>query len=229
MEAKNLLERVIASGELSHDTLVLAQRYLLFAAASQGDGNANRMIEALAPMTAEDLLAILALLETAAEFSTPSKQRYIGELEDRLLDDFAQRGEMTPSSQRAFEIVRAAIDLNVGTPDRVDDSIRRLRKLRQDQPHDARSTMELGRAYLQARRYESAVETFRQLIADQRTGSPNWYRGKLYLTRGLRLSGQTEQAKRILDQLEILRPDLGGPKLRQAFLQEKRLLDARSN
>lgn len=228
-EAKKLLDEVLASETLAPGKLIEARRYRLFAAVSQGDAAANRMIEKLgpAPLSVDDLLATLALLEHAAEFASSSKQRYLGELQDRLLSEHVHRAEIPPSRQRDIEHMRAAIDVNVGTPDRVDEAIRRLRRLRQDQPPDARTLLTLGKAFLHARRYESAIETFRQLIAEQRTGSREWYRGKLYLVRSLRLSGQFSQAKMVFDQLEILHPDLGGPRLKPPFLQEKRILEAR--
>ncbi len=60
----------------------------------------------------------------------------------------------------------------------------------------------------------------RTLIAGVRAGSAMWYRAKLQLVICLRRAGQPAQARKIVEVLQVLHPDLGGSTMKARFLDE---------
>ncbi|GAB6164350.1 hypothetical protein JCM19992_03500 [Thermostilla marina] len=103
---------------------------------------------------------------------------------------------------------------------RESDAIERYRRLAEAQPNNP-DVLE-SYATLLARRndraaLEQALEVWRQIARRSPEASPRWYRAKAAIV-GLHLRlGNREQARKILDLVELLHPDLGGPSTAETF------------
>ncbi|RMF87228.1 MAG: hypothetical protein D6741_20815, partial [Planctomycetota bacterium] len=103
---------------------------------------------------------------------------------------------------------------------RESEAVERYRRLAEAQPNNP-DVLE-SYATLLARRsdrpsLERALALWRQIERRSREASPRWYRAKAAIVSlHLRL-GNREQARKILDLLELLHPDLGGPPTAETF------------
>lgn len=106
------------------------------------------------------------------------------------------------------------------------EALARYRRLASQHPNNG----EIQEAYatLLARRddrtsLEEALEVWRTVEQKSREGTPRWYRAKLAVADLHRRLGRPEQALKIISLLEVVHPDLGGPKLAEQFRQLRRL------
>lgn len=219
--AREVLDELLKLPDLPPEQAFEARGLALFASASLGEARLDRST-AWSAWEPSALLATADRLESLAQFAAPTRQRYLGQLQQRLL------GPLWDDPQRVagdavieLELATARSDLNLGEADRLDSALRRLKNLTRERPNDPRVLFALGSGYLRGRRYELAAETARRLIEVTQPTSQHWFRGKLLLASALRRSGQLDQAAKVIEVLEVLHPDLGGTRMRQRFLEEK--------
>ena len=96
-----------------------------------------------------------------------------------------------------------------------------LQALRAKHPKDARIVEAIAICDLRAKRFDDCANLLNELAAGLKTGSVPWFRAKLLLVICTRRSGSPAEAARMIDVLQTLYPDLGGPIYKPAFELER--------
>ena len=200
------------------------RRHLIVAAVLQDDfRQADRLALEQVDASVSEQLATLGLLNNLCLYASELRQRFVGQVQRRFSESLERRWAEIPKDRVfAASFALAQVLMHLGTERDVAQATTRLEKLKAQAPRDARVAEALARCAMRGRRYDAAIEQWRQLLAGVRPGSSVWYRAKLSLATCLRRSGQREQAAKLIAVLEVLHPELGGPVCRERFLDEQR-------
>lgn len=227
-EAQAWLESWLKSGQTTHAGIVAAQRYLLLAHVLEEQfTEAETSAAAHAAAPANEILATFSVLQPVALSFSELKRRFLGQVEQKLLEPLVRR-ETELSTEQQFELSlgRSLAEIHRGSDADLNAAAERLAQLRHQRPRDARVREAAGLCAMRARRFDDAIAEWRALVAGLKEDTPAWYRAKLHLAMSLRRAGQPAQARKVIDVLEALYPQLGGPSLHKLFQDEKRALQA---
>jgi TolA-binding protein len=228
-DARGRLEELLASPRTPHEWIQAARRYLILTLVRQGDfSNAERWADLHARSGLSEVRATLESLHLEAEAIAELERKFVGRVEAHLVSGVRPDLESLSASEKVdWTLALARIELHLGNDNQLAEAIRELEHLREESPQDARIAELIGLCYLRSQRYDSAANLFRSLVQGLPEGSAGWYRAKLNLIISLRRAGQVDLARRLLETLEILHPDLGGEHLRERFQQERDSLTRR--
>jgi tetratricopeptide (TPR) repeat protein len=228
-DAEARLEAVLHDSQSPHEWRQQARRLLILAQARQSKyAAAERLARDHSESPPEELLASIELLQRHADVAPEVERPYIGRLQSNLASPIAETLDSLPAKERLpFELALARIELNLAAPDALMKAERRLALLRSEHPRDPRILELLGECLARQRRFPAAIEIWRRLIAGLPAESPGWYRAKLQLIDNLRRSGKSAEARDVLDLLEAIYPELGGPRFRDRFQAQRNALASR--
>ncbi|MBY0589494.1 hypothetical protein K2X85_20150 [bacterium] len=220
--AQKQLEALLADPQTPHEWIQQARRYLILALVRQRQfADAERWADLHARSNLQEIRLTLERLHEEAEAISELERKFVGRVQAHLVS-FARRDKDSLTSKETVDwtLALARVELHLGNDTQLAEAIHELEELRKTHPQDARISELVGLCYLRSQRYDSATNIFRQLAQGLPEGTVGWYRAKLYLIISLRRAGQIEQARRLLETLEILHPELGGEHLREGFRQE---------
>lgn len=228
-DAETRLAAVLNDPHSPHEWRQQARRHLILALARQSKyAAAERLAREHSQSPPAELLASIELLQQHAEVAPEVERPYVGRLQSNLASPIEEVLESLPSKERLpFELALARIELNLAAPADLVKAERRLAGLRAEHPRDPRILELLGESLARQRRFPAAIEIWRRLIAGLPAESPGWYRAKLQLIDNLRRSGRSAEARDVLDLLEAIYPELGGPRFRDRFQAQRDALASR--
>jgi tetratricopeptide (TPR) repeat protein len=151
----------------------------------------------------------------------PTQRQFLAELLKPITATAENTAPLTEEQKSELELDRAYVDLFDGPNEKV---IRAIDRFANSDPKNARAVEGLAMAYMANNQLDVAADTWRKLIAGLSEGSPAWFRSKLQLAVCLRRAGDAAQARRVIELVEALHPDLGGVTTRQQYLEQKRRL-----
>lgn len=224
-DAQAALQQALAN-PMPADWQAATWKLLVVAFVEQGKfRDAQSQVQAQLGASVSDLFDLVVTLNRQALYMDESKQRETGFVAQQALCPILMKPEGLPKRLRdELSFAQANVATFIGTETHVRQAMQLLTELRRQNPKDARYLEITALCLMQSRRYEAAVSQWRTLLAGIPKETPMWYRAKLYLIMSLRRSGLRGDAKQALDLMEVLHPDLGGPALRDRFLQEKERL-----
>jgi tetratricopeptide (TPR) repeat protein len=229
-DAKSRLETLLANPRTPHEWIQQARRYLIIALVRRGEfEDAERWADLHARSGLAEIRLTLERLHQEADAVKELDRKFIGRVQAHLISGIRSEVEQLPPVDKIdWTLALARVELHLGNDSQLAEAIRGLEELRKAHPGDARIADLVGLCYMRSQRYDSAANIFRTLVHGLPEGSAPWYRAKLNLIVALRRAGQIDQARRLLESLEILHPDLGGEHLRERFQQERDSLLATS-
>ena len=227
-DAERWLASLLLLPGVPHEWIQEARRYQILALVRQDRFNeAEALAEIHSRSSMEEVLASVQLLNDDAEIASELERNFTGRLQTHLVKQAREQVKTLPEAERLdWDLALAHIELNLANDREIVLAIDRLQQLRKKYPRDARIAELLGLCYSQTQRYQSATLIWRSIIVGTKEGSPLWFRAKLNLVSSLRRAGQSEQAREVLQLVEVLHPELGGPPLRQQFRNEHQILTA---
>jgi tetratricopeptide (TPR) repeat protein len=227
-DAEQWLASLLLLPGVPHEWIQEAHRLQILALTQQDRFNeAESLAEVHSKSSLDEVLASVQLLNDKAEIASELERKFIGRLQTHLVKNVGEHIKSLPDLKKLdWDLALIHIELNLASNREIFTSIDRLQQLRKLYPRDARIAELLGLCYLQTERYQSALSVWRALIEGSKEGTRLWFRAKLNLVTSLRRSGQPDQAREVLELVEVLYPELGGPALRQQFRSEHQILMA---
>jgi tetratricopeptide (TPR) repeat protein len=219
-EAELLLEKILFGRTAGEAVRGEARRLIVTALLGQDKfDEARRMIETEFVGVPQELFAVVQVLEETVDTSSETRRRHLGKLQlaatERLLKD-AEKLDGDQALQA--EVYLALAYVHAGDAFRADEI---FAKLRDRVPGNPRVLEAQAECFMQLGRYAQAREMWRQNLAMLREASPAWFRAKYKLALACALSGDSQQAIKIIQVTELLHPDLGGTELKSKMLELK--------
>ncbi|MBN2217831.1 MAG: hypothetical protein JW719_10705, partial [Pirellulales bacterium] len=196
----------------------------LLMVAQAGGGRVDEAGRTLERLAAADPAALADLVDRLQRLgnntATEVDRQRLAALQLRAVDLLSRRqSELAPGERIAFARAHAAA---LAASGRRDEALQRYAPLVRAQPDDAK----LGEAYAQLlaagadrRSREAALVEWRRLESRSKPGSPRWFRAK-YAIAELHLAlGRPDRARKMIELLVLLHPDLGGPAMKARFEQ----------
>jgi hypothetical protein len=221
-DAQARLESLLADPKTPHEWIQQARRYLMIALVRQREfAEAERWADLHARSNLSEIRMTLERLHQEAEAISELERKFVGRVQSHLVSQVRREWDsMSSADQVDWTLSLARVELHLGNDNQLAEAIRDLEELRKTHPNDARVSELVGLCYIRSQRYESAANIFRSLVQGLPEGSAPWYSAKLNLIISLRRAGQVDHARRLLETLEILHPDLGGQHFRERFRLE---------
>ena len=192
----------------------------VLALAGQGRrGEAADVIEQISQGPTDQLLEVLGDLAELTRAADAEVRTELAGLQLQSIELLrSRRDQLTPIQQKKFDHVWAQALAGVG---RFDEAREAYRRLSAAYPRDGaiqESIAQLLLARSDQASLKAALLKWRELERRSPQGTDRWFRAKYTIARlHLRL-GDKQQAEKIIRLLEILQPDLGGPKMKGQFL-----------
>ncbi len=218
--AASLLQALLAdAGTTPAEWINAAESLLVFALA--GDGKRQEAADILARLSggpAAQLLGTLDGLARAAAQAAPDVQRELAQLQLQTIALLEPRwNDLHLTQQRRIEQLHARALADAG---RTADALAAYAELARAQPNDA----DLQEAYAALLAEQPDAELRRLALARWRgiekrspPNSERWYRAKYEIARLHVRQGRPEQAAKVIELLELLHPEMGGPAMHARF------------
>jgi len=193
----------------------------LLVAALAGGGHideAHQMLDRLQAAGPGALLDVLGRLERITKMVPEAQRSRLAELQLRAVDLLARRqSRLSPTERLTLQRVHAGA---LAASGRTDEALRRYAALARAYPRDGQFREAYARllaARGDRRSLEAALTEWRGIEQHSKPGTAGWFRAK-YAVAELHLRlGRAEQAARIVQFLELLHPELGGPAMKRRF------------
>lgn len=219
--AERLLSAAIAGATDAPAAWQTAARSLLvFALAGQGrHREASEALEQLSAGSPRELLALVRGLSRVAATARPEVKAGLANLRLAAIERLQVQGQQfSPDDQRSLDFARAQALNDAG---RGREAAEALARLAGQYPRDG----EIQEAYAQQMlggedpaSLEKALAKWREVEAKAPLASERWFRAKYEVAALHYRLGNREQTAKMIQLLEILHPDLGGPELKRRFL-----------
>ena len=203
------------------DWLAAVQTLLVFSLAGQERrSEAAALLERVSEGPTDELLEILEGITRLSADAEAIVRLELAELQLRtVLLLRPKRAELTQSQLHHLDCVTAEALVNVG---RIDEALQAYRRLAGDSPNDG--DVQEGFARLLASQPDQAsVETslakWRELAKRTPQGTDRWFRAKYAIARLHLRMNDKPKAEKIIRLLEVLYPELGGPRMKARFDQ----------
>ncbi len=218
--AASLLRGILAdAGTTPAEWVGAAESLLVFALA--GEGRRQEAADILARLSggpAAQLLGTLDGLARAAAQAAPDARRELAQLQLQTIALLEPRwNDLHPAEQRRIEQLHARALADAG---RTAEALAAYAELARTLPNDA----DLQEAYAALLAEQPDAESQRLALARWRAiekrsppNSERWYRAKYEVARLHVRQGRPEQAAKMIELLELLHPEMGGPALKSRF------------
>ena len=218
--AATLLRAALADpGDASPEWTHAAESLLVFALA--GQGQRQEAAETLARLSGgppAQLLGTLDGLARAGRQAAPDVRRELAELQLQTIALIKARwNDLHAEQQRRVERLHAQALADAG---RANDAIAAYAELAELYPDDG-DIQEAYAALLaeqsDARSQQLALARWRTIEKRTPSDTERWYRAKYAIAELHLRQGRVEQAAKMIDLLELLHPELGGPAMKPRF------------
>ncbi len=218
--AAALLHAALAdAGEVSAEWAAAAESLLVFALAAEGQRQeAAGILARLSGGPPTQLLGTLDGLARAAEQAAPDARRELAELQLQTIGLLEPRWDDLPAGQRQrVERLRARALTDAG---QTAEALAAYAELAEAHPDDAA----VQEAYAALLAEQPDADAQRLALARWRTierrSPPNterWYRAKYAIARLHWRQGRGEQAAKMIELMQLLHPEMGGPAMKARF------------
>lgn len=197
-----------------------ARGLLVYSLAAAGrDREAVRVLDEISAGSPSQLLAMLEGLSRLTSGGRDARPELAG-LQLRAIKLLEpRRDQLSPAQTQAFRRIHAQALAAAGHSD---EALRAYRELAKQYPRDGDIQEGYAQLLLEQKdraSWEAALETWRQIGKNCREGTDRWFRAKYFLALLHYRLGEKGRAAKIITQLEILYPELGGPEMAARFRQ----------
>ncbi len=220
-QAEWLLSAAIAGGGAPPEWQATARALLVFSLAGQGrHGDASAVLEEISTGPPDQLIR---LLEGLSEIAAGAGEDVRVELAALQLGTIAllepRRGGLNGRKRQVLDRFAAEALANAGRTDEALEVYRRLAKA-----YSEDGLVQEGYAGLLLTRedsagLEAALAQWRQVEKKSRTGTARWFRAKYSVAWLHYRLGNRVQAEKIIQLLQVLHPEMGGPEMKARFLK----------
>ena len=218
--ARQVLSAALAGAPEAPEEWKSAARALLVYSLA-GAGRGREAAEVLAEISAGrpgQLLAMLEGLSQVAADAEPKVQAELAGLELQAIKLLEPRHDQLSEAQaQTLRRIHAQALADAG---HADEALRAFRALAAEYPRDARIQEGHARLLLGQKdraSLETALDKWRQIERNCRQGTDRWYRAKHAVALVHYRLGNKQRAARIITQLEVLHPELGGREMAARF------------
>lgn len=216
-----LSEAIEASPDAPPEWTSAAEALLVCSLAGQGRHREAR--EALAKTSSGSPAQLLAMLEglgRVAATARPKIRAELAELQLRAIEMLrAAPSRLTPAQRQRLEKVRAGALAAAG---RTEEALAAHEALAAAYPRDGavqEAYAELLLSQEDLSSVKKALEAWRRLEQKSRPRSRRWFLAKYSVAKAHCLLGNKQHAARIVTQLQLLHPELGGAEMKQKLLE----------
>ncbi len=206
-------------GDASPEWISAAESLLVFALA--GEGRRREAAETLARLSGgppAQLLGTLDGLARAGRQATPDVRRELAALQLQTIALIQSRwNDLDPKQQRRVGRLHAQALADAG---RTADALAAYAELAQSQPDDAaiqESYAALLSEQTDATSQRLALARWRAIEKRTPPNTERWYLAKYEIAQLHLRQGRADQAAKMIDLLELLHPELGGPAMKARF------------
>jgi tetratricopeptide (TPR) repeat protein len=220
-QAQRLLEAALkAAGDASDEWKSQASSLLVVAQAGAGDRSAaQETLRRLFGGSTLRQLEMLRGLHEIGERSSPAVAREIAKLQLEVIDKLeAAASKLSADQRKGFELISAQALVADG---QASTALKKLEQLSREYPDDG----EVQRRYamllsmIEERPSQLAARTaWRNVLRRTPPDTPAWYEAKLALAQAQFALGEKQEAAQMIEVLQTLQPELGGPAIKAKFL-----------
>ena len=180
---------------------------------------AATLLDQISGVSKERLLAVLEGLARLSEGASPSVRSELANLQLRTIELLRRQSELLTAGQLLTLqrlSARALRDAGRGA-----DALAAYEQLAQKYPGDGTIQEELASMLTGSndrRLVERALTLWRTIEKRSPTATPRWFRAKYSIALLHYRLGNSEQARKMIVLLQVLHPELGGPKMKADFL-----------
>ena len=222
--AEQLLRGAMNSADApTPDWLAAAQTLLVFSLAGQDRRpEAAAVLEQISQGPTDELLEILEGMTRLSDDAAANVRMELAGLQLLAVEHLRpRRAELNQSQLHHLDRVTAEALVNVG---RVDEALRTYRRLARELPDDG--DVQEGYARLLAAQpdrasLDAALAKWRELEKRTPEGTDRWFRAKYAVARLHLRMNDKRKAENMLKLLELLHPEMGGPRMKAQFDQLK--------
>jgi tetratricopeptide (TPR) repeat protein len=219
-----LLAALDRSPEASPQWTAAARALLVYSLAGQGKYDAAAaVLRQISSGPPGELLQMLERLDRVGSSADQDVQARLAELElDTIELVRPRRDQLDSQTQQALERIRAGALADAG---RTQEALETYRQLSQAHPQDGaiqEAYAKLLSAGEDRATLEAALARWRDVARKSATGGDRWFHAKYALAQLHCRLGDKQKALAIIRQLEILHPEMGGPRMKQLFLDLRR-------
>jgi tetratricopeptide (TPR) repeat protein len=180
---------------------------------------AAALLDQISDVSKERLLAVLEGLARLSEGAEPKVRRELANLQLRTIELLDPPSNLLTADQLlTLNRLTARAQRDAG---RTADALAAYEQLAQQYPNDGTIREELASMLMVAndrRSVERALTLWRTIEKRSPTATPRWFRAKYSIALLHYRLGNPQQARKMITLLQVLHPELGGPKLKADFL-----------
>lgn len=188
-------------------------------AGQQRRQEAATLLDRVSGVSKEQLLAVLEGLARLSENATPTVRGELANLQLRTIELLGRQSDLLTADQLfTLQQLSARALRDAG---RTADALAAYEQLAQKYPDDGAIQEELASMLMVAndrRSVERALALWRTIEKRSPPASPRWFRAKYSIAMLHYRLRNPEQARKIITLLQVLHPELGGPKMKADFL-----------
>ncbi len=223
--ARDLLVAALAAGCSAPKQWTCSVRTLLvLAQAGCGDvGGASNTLAALDGMPTDELLATIEGLSRLTARSAPALRKRLAQIQLQALEKLPTSGKpLGPQQRIRTERLRAQALADAG---RTDEAVRAFRALLANNADDLYLQQAMAEALLSRDDTDSlhqSLALWRMVEKKSPAGSSHWFAAQYAIATINQRLGDPRQAIKLIDFLESLYPQMGGPEMKAKFAELRR-------